>query len=151
MKLQKNEITEIEISYKPTISDNPIINSPTDGYNIVLPFFPESTIALQEKFVVIYLNRGNRVLGVYELSIGGISGTVADPKLIIGVALKIAASGIILCHNHPSGNLQPSSSDRQLTDKIRSACVFFDLKLIDHLILSPNQTFISFSDEGIIS
>jgi DNA repair protein RadC len=98
----------------------------------------------------MYLNRANRVLGVFELSKGGISGTIVDIILLISVALKVAASSVILAHNHPSGNLQPSSSDRQLTDKIKSACKLFDITLTDHLILSPNETFLSFNDEGFI-
>jgi DNA repair protein RadC len=150
-KMKQNEqVAEIEISYRPAVSSKPIVTSSLDAYNAVVPFFPTKTIAIQEKFVAMYLNRANRVLGVFELSKGGITGTVVDIRLLISVALKVAASSIILAHNHPSGNLQPSSSDRQLTDKIKSACNLFDVTLTDHLIISPNETFLSFSDEGFI-
>jgi DNA repair protein RadC len=84
------------------------------------------------------------------LSKGGITGTVADPRLVLSVALKTAATGIILAHNHPSGNLQPSSADIEITKKIDSACMFLDIKLIDHIIISPNGQFYSFIDEGIL-
>jgi DNA repair protein RadC len=84
----------------------------------LLKFFPEETISLQERFVAAYVNRANRLIGVCNISTGGITGTVADPKLIIAVALKSAATGIILAHNHPSGNLQPSEADKEITKKI---------------------------------
>ena len=80
----------------------------------------------------------------------GITGTVADPKLILGVALKSAATGIILAHNHPSGNLQPSTADLEITKKIESACKFLDIKLLDHIIISPTGQFYSFIDEGVL-
>jgi DNA repair protein RadC len=85
------------------------------------------TVTLHETLVVGYLNRANRLIGVYELSKGGITGTVADPRLVISVALKTAATGVVLCHNHPSGNLQPSSADIEITKKIESACKFLDI------------------------
>ena len=97
----------------------------------------------------MYMNRNNRVLGVYPLSEGGLTGTVADIRLILGIALKVAATGIILCHNHPSGNLKPSQADIQLTQRVREAGKLLDIPLIDHLIISPVCEFMSFSDEGL--
>ena len=143
-------VAEIEISYKPNKAHKPLIKSSDDAYFHLLKFFPEDTIALHETFVVGYLNRANRLIGVYELSKGGITGTVADPRLVLSVALKTAATGIILAHNHPSGNLQPSSADIEITKKIESACKFLDIKLIDHIIISPNGQFYSFIDEGVL-
>ena len=148
---QTEQVAEIEISYRPAISNKPIIKSSLDAYNVVAPFFPSNTIALQEKFVAMYLNRANRVLGVYELSNGGISGTVVDIRLLLSVALKTAASGIILCHNHPSGNLQPSAQDKEITQKIIVASKLLDISILDHLIVTSENTFYSFADEGIIS
>ena len=143
-------VAEISVSYKPSKAHKPIIKSSEDVYFHLLKFFPEDTIALHETFVVGYLNRANRLIGVYELSKGGITGTVADPRLVLSVALKTAATGIILAHNHPSGNLQPSSADIEITKKIESACKFLDIKLIDHIIISPNGQYFSFIDEGLL-
>ena len=117
MKQTKERVAEIQVSYQPAISNKPIIISALDAFVEIVEFFPSETIALQEKFVVMYLNRCNRVLGVYPLSTGGITGTMVDIRLILSVALKVAATGIILAHNHPSGNLQPSSADKDLTGK----------------------------------
>ena len=141
---------EIEVSYRPAISNKPIITSSLDAYTVLKDFISQNTIALQEHFIVMYLNRANRVLGVYKLSNGGITGTVADPRLILGIALKIAATGIILAHNHPSGNLKPSSADVELTKKIKTAAAFMDILVTDHLILSANGEYYSFADEGLI-
>ena len=141
---------EIEVSYRPAISNKPIITSSLDAYTVLKDFISQNTIALQEHFIVMYLNRANRVLGVYKLSNGGITGTVADPRLILGIALKIAATGIILAHNHPSGNLKPSTADEQITKKIKTAAAFMDILVTDHLILSANGEFYSFADEGLM-
>lgn len=102
-----------------------------------------------EEFMVICLNRANKVLGWARVSSGGISGTVADPKVIFQVALKSNASSIILAHNHPSGNLQPSEADIHLTRKLKEAGQWLDLPVLDHLILT-SETFFSFADEGMM-
>lgn len=143
-------VAEIEISYRPAISNKPIISSSLDAYTVLKDFISQNTISLQEHFIVMFLNRANRVLGVYKLSNGGITGTVADPRLILGIALKIAATGIILAHNHPSGNLKPSSADEQLTKKIKTAASFMDILVTDHIILSANSEYYSFADEGVM-
>jgi DNA repair protein RadC len=144
------KVAEIEVSYRPAISNKPIITSSLDAYNVIKEFIPASTIALQEQFVCMYLNRANRVIGVYNLSMGGITGTVADTRLVLGIALKVAATGIILAHNHPSGNLKPSSADEALTEKIKTAASFMDILVSDHLILSANGEYYSFADEGLL-
>ena len=148
MKQTKDKVAEIQISYLPAISSKPIITSAQGAYDQLTAFFPAETICLQERFVAMYLNRANRVLGVYELSKGGMTGTVVDIRLLLSVALKIAATGIILCHNHPSGNLQPSNSDRDITNKIREACKLFDINLLDHMIIVAGGTYFSFAEEG---
>ena len=150
MRTKSNSVAEISVSYKPAIANKPIITSSLDAYTEFLEFFPTNTIALQESFATMYLNRANRVLGIYPLSTGGITGTVADTRLILSVALKTAATNIMLCHNHPSGNLKPSRQDEELTSKIKEACKLLDITLIDHLIISPEKTYLSFADEGLI-
>ena len=142
-------LAEIEISYKPKRVNHPIIKSSSDTYNYIAKFFPLETISLQEKFVVGYLNTANRIIGVYEMSKGGITNTIVDLRLLLAVALKTASTGIILAHNHPSGNFKPSNSDREITERVKEACKLFDIKLLDHLILSPNDSYFSFVDEGI--
>jgi len=103
----------------------------------------------REYFFVMLMNRANKVLGVSTISMGGMSGTVADPKIIFQVALKVSAASIILCHNHPSGNIKPSESDIRLTQKIKKAGSFLDLPCIDHIILTEDSYF-SFADEGML-
>ena len=143
-------VAEINISYKPCKAPKPLVKSSVEAYSHLLQFFPENTISLYETFVVAYFNRANRLIGVYELSKGGLTGTVADPRLVLSVALKCAATGIILAHNHPSGNLKPSEADVEITQKIKKACEYLDIKLLDHLIIAPDEKYLSFADEGIL-
>lgn len=103
-----------------------------------------------EEFWIIILNRANFVLRKIQISRGGISGTVADPKLIFRHALEQSGSSIILVHNHPSGNLQPSQADITLTKNLREAGKFMEIPVLDHIIVSDNRYF-SFADEGIMS
>ena len=102
-----------------------------------------------EVFVVLFLNRANKINHFEVISSGGMSGTVADPRMIMRRALEEKAVSIILCHNHPSGNLKPSIADRELTLKIREAARFFDINVLDHIIVSQ-EGFFSFADEGIM-
>ena len=146
---QTDNIAEIELVYKPSISHKPVISSSLDAYDVLIDFYPKDTMMLQEHFLVAYLNRFNRVLGVMHLSTGGITGTVADIRLIFGTALKAAASGIIISHNHPSGNLKVSERDRDTTTKIRDAGDILDIKLLDHIIVGHEGQYLSFSDEGL--
>jgi DNA repair protein RadC len=102
-----------------------------------------------EVFAVLFLNRANRIRHFEIISSGGMTGTVADPRIILKKALEEEAVSIILCHNHPSGNLKPSRADEELTKKIQQATKFFDILLLDHIIVSTDGYF-SFADEGMI-
>lgn len=102
-----------------------------------------------EEFYVLYLNRGNYVLQKKQISIGGMSGTIADGKIIFKTALELNASGIILAHNHPSGRLSPSEQDRRLTRQLKEFGKLIDIEVLDHIIVSDNGYY-SFADEGII-
>ena len=152
MELTQTNLAEITVSYRPQIAQNkrPTINSSLDAYKTLLELYPDDTISLQEQFVVLFLNRTNKILGAYKLSVGGITGTVADPRLILGTALKVVATGLILSHNHPSGNLKPSKQDEELTKTIKAAARFMDINVLDHLILSPEGSYLSFADEGLL-
>jgi len=149
--MEANQVAEITVSYKPAVSRMPLVTRSQDAYNELRDFFPDELIHLQEQFVVMYLNRANRIIGIYRHSVGGITGTVADPRLILGTALKVAATAIILAHNHPSGNLRPSRADELMTAKIKEACKCMDINLSDHIILSSiDGQYFSFADEGLI-
>jgi DNA repair protein RadC len=102
-----------------------------------------------EVFAVIFLNRANKINHFQIISEGGITGTVADPRLILKKALEENAVSLILCHNHPSGSLRPSKADEDLTFKIKEAAKYFDIKVIDHLIVSEDGYY-SFADEGLL-
>jgi DNA repair protein RadC len=102
-----------------------------------------------ESFVVVYLNRANTIIRQEVISEGGITGTVADPRIILKKALDFHAVSIILCHNHPSGNLKPSKADEQLTNKIKNAAAFLDIQVMDHIIVSE-EGYYSFADEGLM-
>ena len=102
-----------------------------------------------EVFAVLFRNRSNKINHFEIISEGGITGTVADPRIILKRALEENAVSLILCHNHPSGSLKPSRADEELTQKIKEAARFFDIKVLDHLIVSDDGYF-SFADEGIL-
>ena len=102
-----------------------------------------------EEFWVLLLNRGNQILERVNISKGGVSQTVVDSKIIFKMAIDKLASSIILCHNHPSGNLKPSDADIQLTKKLKEAGRILDLPILDHLIFADN-TYFSFADEGLL-
>ena len=147
-----NNISELQVSYTP-VKDwhkQPRIGSSKEAYSIVKKYFPAETIHLQESFVILYLNQENRIIAVYSISKGGITGTVADVRLILGTALKLVAVGLIIAHNHPSGNINPSNSDNELTQKIKEASKLMDIKLLDHFIITPIEgKYFSFADEGL--
>ena len=102
-----------------------------------------------EVFAVVFLNRANKINHFEIVSRGGITGTVADPRVILKRALEEDATSIVLCHNHPSGNLKPSLADEELTKKIKEAAAFMDIKVIDHIIVSEDGYY-SFADEGLL-
>ncbi|MBN8865212.1 MAG: DNA repair protein RadC [Sphingobacteriales bacterium] len=102
-----------------------------------------------EVFGVIFLNRANRVVHFEIISQGGITATIVDPRIVISKALDHQAVGLILCHNHPSGNLKPSMADKTLTRKLMEAASLFDIQVLDHLIVTKNG-YTSFADEGLL-
>ena len=144
-----NEVAEIKVSYKTTNTPKVKITSGDVAFEVLLSSWDSDTIELQEEFKVLLLNRANEVLGIYPLSKGGITGTVVDQRLIFAVALKCNATGIILCHNHPSSTLKPSDSDITLTRSIKKCADLLDITLLDHLIITK-KGFFSFSNEGIL-
>lgn len=148
-----NNVSEIDIVYKRKVScklsQRPLIKTSSDGYKVCQHYWNEDKVELLEEFKVLFLNRANRVLQIFPVSAGGITGTVADPRLILAGAIRVAACSMILVHNHPSGNLLPSRADEELTQKIKEAAKYFDIKVLDHLIISA-EGYYSFSDEGLL-
>lgn len=144
-------VSEIQISYRPKIkpSQRPKIASSQNCYDLLMKVWDSNKLEYLEEFKVLLLNRANKVVGVVNASQGGFSGTVADPKIIFGAALKAAASAIILAHNHPSGNLKPSEADVRLTKKMKEAGQLLDLPVLDHIIVTA-EGYYSFADEGAL-
>ena len=150
MRKTLHGVSEIEITYKPAIGSKPEVTSSSDAYLILKEHYPENQIALKEYFVVMYLNQANRVIGVQRLSIGGLTSAVADVRLLFGTALKVLATGVVISHNHPSGNLKPSLQDKNLTKQVNEAGKLLDIKLLDHLIITPDDQYISMADQGML-
>jgi len=146
-----NMVAEVELVYKTKVkpSERPLVKSAKDCYELLRLTWDENKIEFVEQFKVVLLNRDQRVSGIYELSTGGVTGTVADPKLVFIAALKANACNIILSHNHPSGNLKPSSAVEQLTKRIATAGMYLDIKVTDHIIVT-NESYYSFADEGLL-
>ena len=145
-----HNLAEIKVSYSTNNIPKIKITKGEEAYKILLDSWDINTIELQEEFKVLLLNKANEVLGIYPLSKGGITGTVIDVRLIFGTALKCNATGIIICHNHPSGNLIPSIADINITKKIKECSTLLDITLIDHLIISK-EGFYSFINSGDLS
>src|ERR1700741_158761 len=131
METEITNISEIAISYIPSFVEDAVIRTSWAAQAVLRRFFPIETIHIQERFLVMYMNKANKVLGVFPMSLGGISGTVADVRLILAVALKSGATNIMLAHNHPSGNLEPSFSDLDLTNRVKEAALVMEIKLLD--------------------
>lgn len=128
------------------VDEKPKINSSKDAYDLVKGDLMDLP---HEEFWVLLLNRANRVIKKKKISEGGVSGTVADPKIIYKLALEELASGVIVAHNHPSGNLTASQSDIDLTKKLKEAGKFLEVQLLDHVIVA-GQKYFSFADDGLI-
>jgi DNA repair protein RadC len=145
------KICEIDLIYRPEIPvcDRPHVNTSVHAHAVFRENWNDMTIGLYEEFKVMYLNNSNRCLGILTASKGSITGTLADTRLVFGAALKAAATSIIVAHNHPSGNLKISQSDRALTRKLSLAGESLDIKVLDHLILTPDH-YLSFADEKIM-
>jgi len=143
-------IAEIQVSYKTNVraSERRKIITSKEAENAFRNFWSDG-MELREEFYILLLNRANRVLGWYKLSQGGTAGTVVDSKLVFSIALKGLACSIILAHNHPSSNLQPSDSDISLTKRLKQAGEILEISVFDHLILTT-EGYYSFADEGMI-
>ena len=145
------QVAEIQVSYHPHFKakDRPKITSSRVAYEILLANWNTDTIEYREEVNVILLNRANHIMGIYQASAGGQSGTIIDPKIIFGVALKSNCSALIISHNHPSGNLKPSAEDIKVTKRLVDGGKLLALPVLDHMIITTDGYF-SFADEGLI-
>jgi DNA repair protein RadC len=144
------ELAEIRVSYKSGLRNFSKISNSKDSFNILFPLFDIDTIEFKEEFLLLLLNRANNLLGWFRLSSGGTSGTVVDIKIVFMLALRTNASSLILCHNHPSQNIQPSEADIKLTNRVKEAGNLLDIRVLDHLIIASNGTYFDFADEGLL-
>ena len=144
-----SEVSEIQVSYKPNKIASSKIATSFDAVQIIRKFWNEETIEMQEEVKVILLNNSNCVLGIYNLSKGGITSSLVDVRLVLSVALKCLSPGIILVHNHPSGNLKPSSADLDIVKKLKESCKIMDINLFDSIIITK-ESFMSFADDGLL-
>lgn len=145
------KVAEIELTYrsKTRASSRPQIRSSDDAYQILKANWSDQ-VELVEEFNILLLDRSNRVMGMYHASKGGVSGTVVDLKIVFAAAITGRASGLILAHNHPSGNLQPSHADIDLTRRFKDAGNIMDIPILDHIIVTPEDGYYSFADECLL-
>ena len=143
------KVSEVELIYKTKIkaSERLSVKQTRDAYLIFQQYWNENKLELQEQFNLMLLNQANKVLGICNISTGGVTETVVDSKLIFLYALKANATRIIVAHNHPSGSLKPSSADISLTKKLNEGARLLDLSLLDHIIITA-ESYYSFADEG---
>lgn len=127
-------------------TEKPVLNTSLLAYNYMAPVLADLP---HEEFHVVYLNRANKILATERISIGGVSGTIADVRIILRMALQHMATCMILFHNHPSGNIKPSSADDTLTHKVKEAAKYMDIIVTDHIIIGQGAYY-SYADEGKI-
>ena len=152
MKTIQQTISEVRLVYRTKVkaSDRLQVKCSKDAFDIFMESWELDSIEHIEEFKLLLMNRSNAVLGILAVSKGGLFGTVTDIRLIFQAAIKANASGIIVCHNHPSGNLNPSESDNKITQKIKESGNIMDIQLLDHLIITAEDSYYSFADNGLL-
>jgi len=151
-KWEISNIGEVKVSYvfHGSVKDRPIITSSNDVFKIAMMVLNQETVGMQEQFLAIYMNRAHRVIGAKVHFIGGISSVIVDVKVIAATAVSLMASSVIVCHNHPSGNLEPSVQDQRITVKLKESLKLLDIELLDHMIVTPEGDWLSFLERGLI-
>jgi len=142
-------VKEVDLIFKEERLLFSIIKSSEDSYKFIKEVIFDG-VEIQEHFIVLYLNNASKVIGYYRHTKGTINSTQVDVEMIVAVALKTLAKKIILSHNHPSGNNLPSVPDKELTGKVKTACKYFDIMVLDHLIVTKDSYY-SFADQGDMS
>jgi len=148
--ISEDGIPEIKIQYsKPGEIHSAPITSSVIAADFLRKLYPVDDIDLQERTIILYLNKSNQILGYYKHTVGGIDGVIMDVRLIFATALLSASSGIIISHNHPSGRLEPSIPDMNTTKKIKEGGKILDILLLDHIIITKDGYY-SFADQGTL-
>ncbi|HUZ57330.1 MAG TPA: JAB domain-containing protein [Hanamia sp.] len=141
-------IAEIEITYKPIITDHTIISSSSQAYELIKTLWEKEKINLQEQIAALFFNQSKNIIGWKVLSTGNMTKCIVDLKLLVSLALHCMCTHVMIVHNHPSGNLKVSQPDESITLTIKDALKLIDVQLIDHLIIVENG-YLSFNDEGL--
>ncbi len=142
-------ITALELGRRRRLKEASILPKITSSKAVFEQMQPILGELQHEEFWILYLNNSNKILDKSQQSKGGLTGTLVDVRLVLKKALELNATGIILCHNHPSGKLKPSNSDKILTNKLKTAAETMDIKVLDHVIITENDYF-SFADENLL-
>ena len=143
---------EVTVGYKynSSLQNRPKITDVKMAHEIIMRMMDMDKIGLQEQIVVLYLNQANLVIGSSNAFTGGLTGSVVDIRIIVATALNLMATGVIIAHNHPSSNLKASTQDITLTKKLKTALSYMDINLLDHLIVTPENEYLSMSNEGLL-
>ena len=146
------QIAEVKVSYTSKVKskDRVLVKTSADAYNVVRSLYDEDTIDYVESSHVLLLNFANQVIGKKLLSTGGTNACIVDVKVIAQISLSTNAHAIILTHNHPSGNLKASEQDIKMTRRVKEALELFDIKLLDHIIVTSDNGYTSMADNGLI-
>ncbi|WP_294246246.1 JAB domain-containing protein [uncultured Chryseobacterium sp.] len=144
-----NIVNEIKLSYSRKGNSERLISDSHDAVDVFRQYFDVEEIDYRESCFALYLNQANKVLGIKKISESGISSTIVDIRIIMQAALLCNASAVILAHNHPSGNLNPSTQDLKITEDLKCASEFLNIKLLDHCILTSTD-YLSFADNGYL-
>lgn len=147
--MKKYKFPQLKVKVTATKGDEIFVKNSNDIVEVLRNIFNADTIQWTEEFIIVCLNRSHKIIGTCKVGMGGFSGVVCDPKVIMTIALQSAASSLILAHNHPSGSLKPSEADRTMTNKIKQACKLFDISLLDHIILTSESYYSFAEEEGI--
>ena len=150
MKSEMFKVNVVSLHYKQKYdtTEYPIINNSRIAADILYESWDKDTIALEEQLKVLYLNHRNQVIGLYTVSVGGLTGTVVCNKKILACGLKIVASGMIIAHNHPSGSKMLSEQDRKITKSLQECGKIMNINVLDHIIVLPNGDYTSFADNN---
>ena len=149
MKTYTSAMPEITLKYKTGNYKKTKISTSLDAFQVLLELYDEDTVDYRETAFVLFLNKANNTIGWMKISEGGTTATIIDPKMIFATALKCNASGIILSHNHPSGQLIASDEDRNITSRMVSSGSILGIKVLDHVIVCRSGYY-SMSDEGLL-
>ena len=141
-------VSEIQLKYKPQPLTETMSGAKAIHTFLINKVYDDETIGYRETFKILLLNNSNKVIGYTTISEGGLTSTIVDVRVIMQTALVGNATAIILTHNHPSGNPKPSYHDDNLTKKIKGACELLEIRLLDHIIVTPYDSYYSYTDEG---